>query len=73
MKYKNINSIFFQVTKKEIDTVEFKPGVWKRHKDIFPCMSLHVAFEDNAPEELNHTMALEGTNGDIVIKCKKRA
>lgn len=63
--------VFLQITKKEIDTIEFKPGVWKKHEEIFPCMSLRVTFEDNALEELNHTMALEGTNGNIVIKCKK--
>lgn len=48
--------------------IEFKPDAWKTEEEIFPCISLRVAYDDsesNGPEELNHTVALEGTNGDI--------
>ena len=40
-------------------------------EDIFPCVSLRVAYDgSNDPRELNHPIALEGTNGDILLKCQ---
>ena len=42
-------------------------------EDIFPCVSLRVAYDgSNDPQELNHPMALEGTNGNILLKCQSR-
>lgn len=44
-------------------------------EDIFPCVSLRVAYNDsNDPQELNHPIALKGTNGNIYIllKCQSR-
>ena len=40
-------------------------------EDIFPCISLQVAYDgSNDPQELNHTIALKGTDGNIPLKCQ---
>lgn len=60
-----------QIEKKEIDTLELQPEVWKLQNEIFPTIRFHTGYNDEMDPPEEHPLLIDGIVPDKPILLKR--
>ncbi|XP_019862994.1 PREDICTED: uncharacterized protein LOC109591788 [Amphimedon queenslandica] len=59
------------IEKKEIDTLELQPKVWKLQNEIFPTIHFHTGYNDEMDPPEEHPLVIDGIVPDKPILLKR--